>query len=131
MNKVILLGNLGRDPEVRYSQSGTAIANFSFATSEKRKDEKHTEWHNIVAFNRQAEVIGEYCKKGDKIAIEGRMQTRDWEDRDGAKRRTTEIILDRFEFVGSSSGAGQEAKPKPESGLGTAASKPFDDEISF
>jgi len=102
MNKVMLYGRLGADPEVRYSSSGTAIANLRVATSEKYKDEEKTEWHRCVAFGRQAEVIGEYMQKGDPILIEdGRLQTRDWEDRDGNTRRTTEVIISRFQFISS------------------------------
>jgi single-strand DNA-binding protein len=138
MNKVILIGNLGGDPDIRYTTSGTAVANFSIATSEKRKDEKHTEWHKIVAFGRQAEVIGEYCKKGDKIAIEGRIQTRDWEDRDGARRRTTEISLDRFEFVGSKPTRGDKQtapQERPQEQLSISAAPVFasvsNDDVPF
>ena len=98
VNKAILIGRLGKDPEVRYTPSGTAVANFSIATSEEWKDkesgekQERTEWHRIVAWRRLGEICGEYLHKGSQVFIEGRLQTRDWEDRDGNKRYTTEII---------------------------------------
>jgi len=106
VNKVILVGKLGKDPEVRYSNNGNAITNFNLATSRayKNKDgEKvdETEWHRCVSFGRTAEVCGEYLKKGSLIYIEGRLQTRDWEDKDGNKRWTTEVILDNMKMLGS------------------------------
>lgn len=96
VNKVILIGNLGADPEVRYSQNGTAVANFRVATTEtwKKEGEREelTEWHRIVAFGKLAEICGEYLSKGSKVFIEGKIQTRKWEDRDGNPRYTTEIV---------------------------------------
>ena len=98
INKVILIGNLGNDPEVRYTPSGDAVANFSIATSEEWKDKnsgekkERTEWHRIVAWRRLGEICGEYLSKGSKVYIEGRLQTRKWEDRDGNSRYTTEIV---------------------------------------
>jgi single-strand DNA-binding protein len=106
VNKVILLGRLGKDPEVRYTNSGTAITSFSMATStsftnkEGQKEEK-TEWHKIVAFGRLGEICGEYLAKGKQVYIEGRIQTRDWEDKDGNKRWTTEIIVQNMQLLGS------------------------------
>mgnify|MGYP001350119621 CR=1 FL=1 len=106
VNKVILLGRLGKDPEVRYSSSGTAITSFSMATSttftnkEGQKEEK-TEWHKIVAFGRLGEICGEYLAKGKQVYIEGRIQTRDWEDKEGKKRWTTEIIVQNMQLLGS------------------------------
>jgi single-strand DNA-binding protein len=106
VNKVILLGRLGKDPEVRYTNSGTAITSFSMATStaftnkEGQKEEK-TEWHKIVAFGRLGEICGEYLAKGKQVYIEGRIQTRDWEDKDGNKRWTTEIIAQNMQLLGS------------------------------
>lgn len=104
VNKVILMGNLGRDPEVRYMPNGEAVANFSIATTEHWKDksgqrQEKTEWHNIVLYRRLAEVAGEYLKKGSPVYIEGRLQTREWE-KDGVKRYTTEVIADSMQLLG-------------------------------
>ncbi|PLX43279.1 MAG: single-stranded DNA-binding protein [Deltaproteobacteria bacterium] len=103
VNKVILIGNLGKDPEVRYTQSGTAVANFSLATTERQKrgDEwgDHTEWHNIVVFGKTAENCQQYLSKGSQIFIEGRIQTRKWQDRDGNDRYTTEIVANNVQFL--------------------------------
>ena len=107
VNKVILIGRLGRDPEVRYTPDGTAIANFSIATSEEWKDkgtgekQERTEWHRIVAFRRLGEICGEYLSKGRQIYIEGRLQTREWQDKDGNKRYTTEIVASQMQMLGS------------------------------
>ncbi len=97
LNKVMLIGNLGKDPEVRYMASGAAVANFSLATNERYKDQEGNwnekpEWHRVVFFGKIAEVIGQYLNKGSKIYIEGRLQTRDWTDKDGNKKYTTEIV---------------------------------------
>ena len=105
VNKVILVGHLGRDPELRYTQSGQPVANFSLATSEsysKRDGEREdrTEWHRIVAWGRLAEICAEYLSKGRQIYIEGRIQTREWEDREGEKRRTTEIVAREMQMLG-------------------------------
>jgi len=105
VNKVILLGNLGSDPELRYTPSGRAVANFSLATHEQwtNKDgekEERTEWHRIVAWGRLGEICGEYLSKGSQIYIDGRLQTRAWEDRDGNKRYTTEIIAQTMQMLG-------------------------------
>ena len=112
VNKVILVGRLGRDPEVRYTPSGTAVANFSIATSEQwtNKDgekQERTEWHKIVAWKRLGEICGEYLHKGSQIYIEGRLQTRDWEDRDGNKRYTTEVIAQNMQMLGSANKEGR------------------------
>jgi len=112
VNKVILLGNLGSDPEVRYTPSGKAVANFSLATSEKytNKDgekEEKTEWHRIVAWTRLGEICGEYLSKGSQVYIEGRLQTRTWEDRDGKKRYTTEIVAQTMQMLGGSKKGGE------------------------
>jgi len=110
VNKVILIGNLGADPEVRYTQNGTAVANFRIATTETwKKDgekEEQTEWHRIVTFARLAEICGEYLSKGSKVYIEGRIQTRKWEDRDGNPRYTTEIVAREMKML-SPRGAGE------------------------
>jgi single-strand DNA-binding protein len=117
VNKVTLIGNLGKDPEVRYSQTGTAIANFNVATTEswKKQDgtkEELTEWHRIVAFGRLGEICGEYLSKGSKVYIEGRLQTRKWEDKDGNPRYTTEIVAREMKMLsprGAGAGAGDNA----------------------
>jgi single-strand DNA-binding protein len=103
VNKVILIGNLGADPEMRYTQNGTAVANFRIATTEtwKKEGEKEelTEWHRVVAFGRLAQICGEYLSKGSKVFIEGRIQTRKWEDRDGNPRYTTEIMAREMKML--------------------------------
>lgn len=105
VNKVILVGNLGRDPEVRYMPNGEAVANFSIATTENWKDksgvkQEKTEWHNIVMYRRLAEIAGEYLKKGRPVYVEGRLQTRKWE-KDGVTRYSTEIVADQMQMLGS------------------------------
>ena len=106
VNKVILVGNLGADPEVRYLNTGTAVANFRMATTQNIKNregerEARTEWHRVVAFGRLAEICGEYLNKGKQVYIEGRLRTRSWDDRDGNKRWTTEIIASTMQMLGS------------------------------
>jgi single-strand DNA-binding protein len=107
INKAILIGNLGADPEVRYMQDGTAVASFNIATSESWKDKasgekkEKTEWHRIVAFRRLGEICGEYLSKGKQVYIEGRIQTRQWEDKEGIKRYTTEIVASQMQMLGS------------------------------
>jgi single-strand DNA-binding protein len=121
VNKVILLGRLGKDPEVRYTQGGKAVASFSLATSESWKDDKgekkeKTEWHNIVMWGRLGEVAGEYLKKGHQAYIEGKIQTRAWEDKEGNKRYTTEIVgtsLVMLEKKGGGSGPGPKESGSP------------------
>ncbi|MFW5431922.1 MAG: single-stranded DNA-binding protein [Methylophilaceae bacterium] len=110
VNKVILVGNLGRDPEVRYMPDGNAVCNFSIATTENWKDksgvkQEKTEWHNIVMYRRLAEIAGEYLKKGRPVYVEGRLQTRKWE-KDGVTRYSTEIIGDQMQMLGSKSDSG-------------------------
>ena len=106
VNKVILIGNLGRDPEVRYTPSGTAVANISIATTRswKNKDSgeksEETEWHRIVFYDRLAEIAGEYLHKGKAVYIEGRLKTRKWQDKDGTDRYTTEIIAEQMQMLG-------------------------------
>lgn len=113
VNKVILVGRLGRDPELRYTPSGAAVANFSIATSEEWKDkdtgekQERTEWHRIVAWRRLGEICGEYLRKGSQVYIEGKLQTRSWEDRDGNKKYTTEINAQVMQMLGP---AGQEGR---------------------
>ncbi len=111
VNKVILIGNLGRDPETRYTASGSAIVNFSLATSESWRDKQsgdtkeRTEWHRVVIYDKLAEIAGQYLRKGSKVFIEGRLQTRDWEDKEGQRRQTTEIVAREMQMLdGRSSG---------------------------
>jgi len=109
INKVILIGNLGKDPEVRYSPNGAAVANCTIATSESWKDKntgeqvEKTEWHRVVFFKRLAEVVGEYLKKGSKVYIEGKLQTRKWQDKEGKDRYTTEIVANEMQMLDSRS----------------------------
>ena len=126
VNKVILLGNLGRDPETRYTTGGDAVTNLNIATSEQWKDksgekQERTEWHTVVFFGRQAEIAGEYLKKGRQVYIEGRLQTRKWQDKDGQDRYTTEIVADRMQMLGSREGGGASA---PEMAERHAAAEP-------
>ncbi|MCP4680731.1 MAG: single-stranded DNA-binding protein [Desulfobacterales bacterium] len=120
VNKAILIGHLGQDPEVRYTSSGVAVANFSIATSEEWTDknsgekQKRTEWHKIVAWRRLGEICGEYLKKGRQVYIEGRLQTKSWEDRDGNKRYTTEIIANQMQMLGSAADKGGRAESADE-----------------
>lgn len=106
INKVLLLGNLGRDPELRSTPKGNSVLNFPMATSRRWKDREteevhvETDWHRIVAWGRQAEVLAEYLKKGSQVHVEGRIQTRSWSDNDGAKRYTTEIVAARIQMLG-------------------------------
>ena len=119
VNKVILVGNLGRDPEIKYTASGAAIANVTIATSDSWNDKQtgerveKTEWHRVVAFQRLAEIMGEYLKKGSQVYIEGRLQTRKWQDQNGQDRYTTEIVANDMQMLGSrggeSAGRGQDA----------------------
>ena len=116
VNKVILVGNLGRDPEVRYMPSGDAMANLSLATTDTWKDksgekQEKTEWHRVVMFGKQAEIAGEYLKKGSQVYIEGRLQTRKWTDKEGQDRYTTEIVADRMQMLGSRSGGSERMAP--------------------
>ncbi len=106
VNKVILVGNLGKDPELRYTPSGTAVATFSLATTERYKDrdgqrQEKTEWHNIVAWRQLAEICGKFLHKGKQVYIEGKIQTRSYDDRDGNKRYITEIVVDQMQMLGS------------------------------
>jgi single-strand DNA-binding protein len=115
VNKVILIGNLGRDPEVRYMPSGSAICNLRIATTRNWKDrtsgerQEETEWHSVALFDRLAEIAGEYLKKGRSVYIEGRLKTRKWTDKDGQDRYTTEIVADQMQLLGSREGMGSGA----------------------
>src|SRR5690348_3681943 len=151
VNKVILVGNLGRDPETRYNPEGGAITNISVATSETWKDkesgekQERTEWHRVVFFNRLAEIAGEYLKKGSQVYVEGSLRTRKWQDKEGQERYTTEIIADRMQMLGSRQGMGDagarekmgEAKEPVAAGAAQGGKKPggkfddLDDDIPF
>jgi len=154
VNKVILIGNLGRDPEVRYTPDGRAVANVTLATSEQWKDrqsgenQERTEWHRIVMFGRLAEIAGEYLKKGRQIYIEGKLQTRKWQGQDGQDRYTTEIVANEMQMLGGGASGGgsadfgggnqapsapQQAPQKPQgaSGAGGGGFDDFDDDIPF
>jgi single-strand DNA-binding protein len=116
INKVILIGNLGADPEVRYTPSGKAVANFRIATTEQWKNkegnnEERTEWHRVVAWGRLGEICGEYLHKGKQVYIEGKLQTRSWEDRDGNKRFTTEILAQTMQMLGPAGKEGKASTP--------------------
>lgn len=112
VNKVILVGNLGKDPETRYAPSGDAITNITLATTDSWKDKatgekkENTEWHRVVFFGRLAEIAGEYLKKGRSIYVEGRIKTRKWQDKDGQDRYTTEVVADQMQMLGSREGMG-------------------------
>ncbi len=154
INKVILVGNLGRDPEIRYTSSGAAVANITLATSDTWKDkqtgdsQERTEWHRVVFFNRLAEVVGEYLKKGAQVYVEGRIQTRKWQDKSGQDRYTTEVVASEMQMLGSKGGGFQpneggsmdDMNFDQSASSGTASAKPaskavatedFDDDIPF
>ena len=145
LNKVMLIGNLGKDPEVRYTTGGTAVASFSIATSERFKNksgewEERTEWHNVVLWGRQAEVAGEYLAKGKTVYIEGRLQTRKWQDKDGRDRYTTEIVGEKMQMLspkgdgGGRSGGGRQSGGDESFGPGPSYDEPAfnpDDDIPF
>ena len=159
INKAILIGNLGNDPDIRYTASGTAIANISLATAESWRDknsgeqQERTEWHRIVFFGRLAEVVGEYLRKGSQIYVEGRIQTRKWQDKEGNDRYSTEVVANEMQMLGGrGGGAGAGApmntdsqarapearntapppdKPAPAARSGAAPADDFDDDIPF
>lgn len=124
INKVIIVGNLGKDPEVRYSANGAAIANLTIATSEQWTDkqsgqkQEKTEWHRVVMFNRLGEIAGEYLKKGSQVYIEGKLQTRKWQDNNGQDRYTTEIVANEMQMLGGRSGGGADFNPSQGGGFG-------------
>ena len=148
VNKVILVGNLGKDPEVRYAPNGGAVANVTIATSESWKDkntgekQEKTEWHRVVFFGRLGEIAGEYLKKGSQIYVEGRLQTRKWQDKEGKDRYTTEIVAGEMQMLGSRNGMGAPSdsfsdhpeEKKESAAPSKAAAEPmddFDDDIPF
>lgn len=138
VNKVILIGNLGKDPEVRYTGSGVAVATFTLATNESWRDadgntQERTEWHNLVAWRKLAEVIGEYLKKGSKIYVEGRLQYRTYDDKNGVKRYVTEIVIDQMVMLDGrnrdAAGGGSDPGPStPPAGPGPSSK---DDDLPF
>jgi single-strand DNA-binding protein len=131
VNKVILVGRLGRDPETRYTSGGQAVANFSVATDESYKDrngerQKRTEWHKIVVWGKQAEIAQQYLKKGSLVFIEGRIQSREWQDKEGQKRTSFEIVANNFRMLG---GRAEGAAAAGAGGMGGGASRAGGDEV--
>ncbi|MCH7502215.1 MAG: single-stranded DNA-binding protein [Proteobacteria bacterium] len=143
INKVIIVGNLGQDPETRYMPSGSAVTNFTVATNESWKDKQtgeqkdRTEWHRIAMFGRLAEVAAEYLRKGSQVYIEGKLRTRKWQDRDGKDRYTTEIIADEMQMLGGRGGGSAPMSSDSEPANVPAGAPPpppaddFDDDIPF
>ncbi len=152
VNKVILVGNLGNDPDVKYTADGRAIANISLATTESWKDrntgeqQDRTEWHRVVFFNRLAEIVSEYLKKGSQVYVEGKLQTRKWQDQNGQDRYTTEIVANEMQmlggrtggtadFGGAPAGVGQQRPAAPQQQAAAPAPAPMmddlDDDIPF
>ncbi len=144
VNKVILVGNLGNEPETKYMPSGSAVTNISVATNESWKDKEtgervdRTEWHRVAMFNRLAEIAGEYLHKGSQVYIEGRIRTRKWQDKEGQDRYTTEIIADQMQMLGGRGQASDmpdnfEKRPAPAARQSTAPrpEPEFDDDIPF
>ncbi len=143
VNKVILVGNLGADPEVKYMPNGNAVANVTLATSESWKDKQSgenrekTEWHRVVFFRRLAEIAGEYLKKGSQVYIEGKLQTRKWQDKNGNDRYTTEIVANEMQMLGGRGGGGSAdfggaaASQSAPAAAPAATADDFDDDIPF
>ena len=142
VNKVILVGNLGQDPDVKYMPSGSAVANVSLATTDSWKDKQtgeqkdRTEWHKVAMFGRLAEIAAEYLRKGSQVYIEGRLRTRKWQDQSGNDRYTTEIVADEMQMLGGRSGAGapamSDSRPSaPPPQQSSNAGGDFDDDIPF
>jgi single-strand DNA-binding protein len=147
VNKVILVGRLGKDPETRYMTNGEAVTNVSLATSENWKDkngekQERTEWHNLVFYRRLAEIAGEYLRKGSQIFVEGKIQTRKWQDKEGKDRYTTEIVVNEMQMLGGKSGGSSSFEVVDKPAASSSASKPspaaagggfdnFDDDIPF
>jgi single-strand DNA-binding protein len=141
INKVILVGNLGADPETRYMPSGSAVTNITVATNESWKDKQtgeqkdRTEWHKVAMFNRLAEIAAEYLRKGSQVYIEGKLRTRKWQDRDGNDRYTTEVIADEMQMLGGRGGGGGSTSMSSDPGSSSAPPRQdpgdFDDDIPF
>ncbi len=136
LNKVLILGNLGADPDIKYTQAGSPVANLSVATSESWKDKttnekvEKVEWHRVVVFGRLAEIAGEYLKKGSKIFVEGKLQTRDWEDSEGKKRYTTEVIAREMTML-DSKGDSNASSPQPSNSDSKQDNDKFEEDIPF
>ena len=139
VNKVILIGNLGSDPELKYTPSGAAVTNFNVATNEVWNDkdgnkQERTEWHRVVLWRKLAEIAGEYLKKGSKVYLEGRLQTRSWEDKDGVKRYTTEVVADNMTMLdakGEGGSSGVSSASPPETEAPPAADSGAEDDLPF
>ena len=137
INKVILVGRIGKDPETRYMPSGGAVTNFSMATSETWKDKdtgekkEKTEWHNIVMFGKLAEIAAEYLKKGSEVYVEGSLNTEKWQDKDGNDRYTTKIKASVMQMLGGRSSSPEPQQSQQESNGGGTGVDPFDDDIPF
>ena len=140
VNKVIIVGNLGNDPETRYMPSGSAVTNLSVATNESWKDKQtgeqkdRTEWHKVAMFGRLAEIAAEYLRKGSQVYIEGKLRTRKWQDQNGNDRWTTEVIADEMQMLGGRTGSGAPAmsdSPPPSAPPPKGGSDEFDDDIPF
>ena len=142
VNMAILVGNLGKDPEVRFTQSGRAVANFSVATSEvwtgqDGNRQERTEWHNVVVWGKQAESCGQYLAKGRQVFVQGNIRTRSYEDKTGNTRYVTEVVAQRVQFLGGGGGARASQEPQQDQGFGDAPSPspiqppPIDDDIPF
>ena len=140
VNKVILIGNLGSDPELKYTPSGAAVTNFNVATNEVWNDkdgnkQERTEWHRVVLWRKLAEIAGEYLKKGSKVYLEGRLQTRSWEDKDGVKRYTTEVVADNMTMLDAKSEDGDSSSgvfsAPPPSEAPAAADSGAEDDLPF
>lgn len=137
LNKVMLIATMGKDPEVRYTTSGTAVASFSAATNEKFKNrsgewEERTEWHNIILWGRLAEIAGEYLTKGKPVYLEGRLQTRKWQDREGRDRYTTEIVAEKMQMLGGrGEGGGRQGGARTSEDQGGSGGSPGYEEPSF
>ena len=136
LNKVILIGNLGQDPEARFTPQGTAVTNLSVATNESWKDQSgetqdRTEWHRVVMYGRMAETASEYMKKGQMVYVEGRLHTREWEDKNQIKRRTTEISCDNFTMLGKRSDNAGSGRAAPDAGPNPKSDSDSDDDLPF
>lgn len=145
--KVIILGNVGRDPEIKYTASGTAVVSLSLATSRRWKDkssgemQEDTEWHRVVAYDRLAEIVGQYVEKGSQLLIDGRLKTRKWEDKSNVTHYTTEVVVESMQLMGGTKGGEQRerpaqrqasaSKPAGKTGNGTTGFDDMDDDIPF
>ena len=137
LNMVQVIGRLGKDPDMRYTPSGAAVANITVATGKKWKDKQSgeqkekTEWHKIVFFGRSAEVIGEFCSKGSSLCVEGSLQTRKWQDKEGNDRYSTEVKGDRFQFLGSKGGGNQQESAPRKPDPAPKQDEEFEEDIPF